>query len=412
MLHGVKVVDPYRWLEDGNRRGSRNGSTAEHLHAVVLDKLPGRDEIRERLDALLEIGSLGTPTPRQGPLLLHQARRQAEPAGPLRPRGRATARTASWSTPTQLAKDGTVALDWWFPSRDGKLLAYGLSKDGSEQSTLHVRDVATGKDLPDVIERTRACSVAWLPDGKGFYYTRYPAAAACPRARRTTTATSSSTRSAPTRPRTTEGLRRGPADRRTGPTSSCRPTAAGWSSPCSQGWAKSEILLQGHCRPKDATFVPLVEKVDAHLRRDRAQRPLLRPHQRRGAALPAVRVDPLKPADAATGRRSSPKARTCSRASRPSATRWSPTTCTRRPSRLQLARPRRQARSSEVELPTLGTVAGLGGEWDGDELFFGFQSFTVPPSDLSRRSEDAASTELWEQVQGRHRLRRLTRSSR
>ena len=74
-----------------------------------------------------------------------------------------------------------MAVDWWYPSRDGQLLAYGLSRDGSEQSTLRVRDVATGKDLPDTIDRTRACSVAWLPDNSGFYYTRYPAPGSVPK---------------------------------------------------------------------------------------------------------------------------------------------------------------------------------------------------------------------------------------
>ncbi|HSS40114.1 MAG TPA: prolyl oligopeptidase family serine peptidase, partial [Polyangia bacterium] len=69
---------------------------------------------------------------------------------------------------------GTRAIDWWFPSDDGARLAYGISEDGSEESTLRVRDVASGRDLPDVIPRTRACSLAWMPDGGGFYYTRYP----------------------------------------------------------------------------------------------------------------------------------------------------------------------------------------------------------------------------------------------
>ena len=79
-----------------------------------------------------------------------------------------------------LAADGTRALDWWVPSEDGALVAYGVSADGSEESVLHVRDVATGRDLPDEIARTRACSLAWFPDGKGFYYTRYPTAGTVP----------------------------------------------------------------------------------------------------------------------------------------------------------------------------------------------------------------------------------------
>ena len=70
--------------------------------------------------------------------------------------------------------DGTRALDWWFPSDDGRRVAYGTSDDGSEESLLRVRDVDSGQDLGDQIPRTRACSLAWLPDGSGFYYTRYP----------------------------------------------------------------------------------------------------------------------------------------------------------------------------------------------------------------------------------------------
>src|SRR4029077_4274306 len=78
--------------------------------------------------------------------------------------------------------DGTRALDWWCPSDDGGLVAYGVSDDGSEESTLRVRDAVTGKDLADQIPRTRSCSVAWTPDGRGFYYTRYPAPGEVPAA--------------------------------------------------------------------------------------------------------------------------------------------------------------------------------------------------------------------------------------
>jgi prolyl oligopeptidase len=73
-----------------------------------------------------------------------------------------------------LSDDGTTALDWWYPSWDGRFLAWGKSESGSEDSVLQIRDVATGKDLPDKIDRTRHATVAWLPDGKSFYYSRYP----------------------------------------------------------------------------------------------------------------------------------------------------------------------------------------------------------------------------------------------
>ena len=74
----------------------------------------------------------------------------------------------------QLAADGTIALDWYHPSENGRYVAYGTSPSGSEMSTLHIIETKTGKLLPDVIERTRAASIAWMLNNSGFYYTRYP----------------------------------------------------------------------------------------------------------------------------------------------------------------------------------------------------------------------------------------------
>ncbi|MBY0526442.1 MAG: hypothetical protein K2R98_23815 [Gemmataceae bacterium] len=174
-LHGVEVPDPYRWLEDGNAAEVKEWTEKQNAHTRgILDKAPGRDKIRARLDQLLETGNIGTPVPVKGHY--YYTRRDGNQNQPiLYVREGASGKDRVLIDPNELSKEGTTALDWWFPSRDGKLLAYGLSKDGSEQSVLRVRDVASGKDLSDVIERTRACSVAWLPDSKGFYYTRYPA---------------------------------------------------------------------------------------------------------------------------------------------------------------------------------------------------------------------------------------------
>src|SRR5579885_662055 len=177
-LHGVAVADPYRWLEDGNSPAVREWADRQNAFTrSVLDKLPGRDRVHERLGALLDMGYLGTPAPRKG-RLFWTARRGKENQPVLYVRDRAGGEERALLDPNQLAADGSVALDWWYPSRDGKLLAYGLSRHGNEQSVLHVREVDTGKDRPDVIARTRACSLSWLPDGSGFYYTRYPARAA------------------------------------------------------------------------------------------------------------------------------------------------------------------------------------------------------------------------------------------
>ncbi len=80
--------------------------------------------------------------------------------------------------PHELTGDPTASIDWYSPSVDGRLVAFGTSTGGDERSTLRVVDVATGELRPDTIPHTRAASVAWLPDGTAFAYTRYPDPAA------------------------------------------------------------------------------------------------------------------------------------------------------------------------------------------------------------------------------------------
>ena len=90
-----------------------------------------------------------------------------------------------------------------FPSEDGKYVAYGTSASGSEESTLRVIEVDSGKPLSDTIERTRFASVEWKPDSSGFYYSRHPKKRAkCRKAKSSITRRSSIMRSAPTQPKT------------------------------------------------------------------------------------------------------------------------------------------------------------------------------------------------------------------
>ena len=77
--------------------------------------------------------------------------------------------------PNTLSTDGTVALNNWEPSPDGKWLAYATSASGSDWQTWHIRSVDTGEDLPEIIEWSKFSGAGWLPDGSGFYYARYDA---------------------------------------------------------------------------------------------------------------------------------------------------------------------------------------------------------------------------------------------
>jgi prolyl oligopeptidase len=177
-LHGVRVPDPYRWLEDSESEEVKKWTEAQNAQTrEKLDAIPGREKLKKEVTDLLQIGTVGAPTIRSGKTgthYFHQKREGAQNQPSLYVRDGHAAKDRVLIDVAALSADGTTALDWWYPSWDGALVAWGKSESGSEESILHIRDVATGKDLPDRIDRTRHASVAWLPDGKSFYYSRYP----------------------------------------------------------------------------------------------------------------------------------------------------------------------------------------------------------------------------------------------
>lgn len=174
LLHGERIPDPYRWLEDGDSTETQEWTVAQNAATrSYLDTVPARDAIRKRLEQLLTIGAISAPTPARG-RYFYQRRDGTQNQPVLYVRDGVNGADGVLLDTNALDAAGTTALDWYFPSEDGALLAYGLSENGSEESVLRVLQVATGVNLPDQIPDTRACDVAWLPDASGFYYTRYP----------------------------------------------------------------------------------------------------------------------------------------------------------------------------------------------------------------------------------------------
>ncbi|CAB4363537.1 MAG: prolyl oligopeptidase family serine peptidase [Actinobacteria bacterium] len=176
VYHGVEVPDPYRWLEDGNAVevtewvAAHNQRTREALVAS-----PVWARWHERLSALtalpttLSLSVAGEhlfviERPAGADQYVLVLRSAVDPSVPPR----------TLLDPAALADDHAVAIDWFHPSPDGTLVAIGLSEGGTENSVLHVLEVATGRVLPLRIPNTRAASVAWRPDGSGFWYAVYP----------------------------------------------------------------------------------------------------------------------------------------------------------------------------------------------------------------------------------------------
>jgi prolyl oligopeptidase len=173
-VQGHKIVDPYRYLENPANPDTQAFVEQELAYTrSVLDPLPGRDKINARLSQLLAIGTVGAP--QMGGQYYFYTRRDAGENQPLLyVRNGLNGEDRVLLDPNKMSADATVALDWWYTSHDGKYVAYGTSPSGSEESTLRILETATGRQLPDTIDRTRFVSLAWLKDNSGFYYTRHP----------------------------------------------------------------------------------------------------------------------------------------------------------------------------------------------------------------------------------------------
>ena len=173
-LHGTQVADPYRWLEDADSAEVHAWTDEQNAHTTeVLGAFTGRAALEGQIKDLLQIGYVSAPAVR-GARYFYTRREGTQSQPTLYVRDGQAGKDRVLLDASTLSDDGTTAVDWWYLSRDGGLMAWGKSESGSEESTLFLRDVATGKDLADRIPQTRHASVAFLPDGKSFYYSRYP----------------------------------------------------------------------------------------------------------------------------------------------------------------------------------------------------------------------------------------------
>ena len=172
--HGTPVADPYRWLEQLDSPETQAFVASQNaLSGPWLGALPDQQWFRQRLAALYNYERFGTPVEAGGRYFFlrndgqqdQAALHVGESPGDL---GRVLI------DPASLRSDATVSLASYEPSPDGRLLAYALSDAGSDWKTWHVREVATGADLPDLLQHTKFTTVSWARDGSGFYYSAYP----------------------------------------------------------------------------------------------------------------------------------------------------------------------------------------------------------------------------------------------
>lgn len=177
LYHGVLVSDPYRWLEDGESSATQQWVAQQNERTrEALDARPDHGQWHERLVALMSLPVVLQAKVRGDRLfVLERAAGAEQYALVLRSAIDPVAAPRTLFDPAVGSADAATAIDWFQPSADGRLVAYGTSEGGTEDSALVVLDVETGEHLADVIAHTRGATVAWLPDASAFYYTSYPA---------------------------------------------------------------------------------------------------------------------------------------------------------------------------------------------------------------------------------------------
>jgi prolyl oligopeptidase len=375
-VHGEIITDPYRWLEDGQVSEVQKWTDEQNAYTRFwLDRIPQRNSIYRRLEELMSIGFLGTPVAR-GDRIFYRKRKGTENQPKLYLKEGVKNRPQVVIDPNTWSQDGTKAMDWWMPSCDGRLVAYGVSEGGSEKSTLFVKDISTGVVLPDVIPHTRYADIAWLKDNRGFYYTRYPEPGTVPEGE--------------------ENYHQHVFFHKLGTPPNEDPLIFGQGRPKEempgisispdgrylllsvwQGWSKSEIYFKDLKKGED--FVPVVKDLEGLFWGQILDHTLYLFTNYKAPHYHIYAVDLKKPepenwkvlipeSDAILQNFDIVDNHLVAEAMENAFSKL-------------LIHTLNGELETEIPLPTMGSVYGVNGEWDSNHLFFGFESFFLPRTD-------------------------------
>jgi prolyl oligopeptidase len=175
--HGTLVSDPYRWLEDDLSPETRRWTEAQNrLTSSFVEETGFRGPLVQRLTELWNFPRFSAPS-RRGPYVFFSKNDGLQNQDVLFVAEGLDGPPTVLLDPNTLSDDGTVALSGGAVSKSGRMLAYGLSRHGSDSQEFRIRDVITGKDLPETIRFCKFSTIAWVPSSDGdptFYYNRFP----------------------------------------------------------------------------------------------------------------------------------------------------------------------------------------------------------------------------------------------
>jgi prolyl oligopeptidase len=171
--HGVKVPDPYRWLEDDTSAETAAWIEAQNkITFPYLERIPYRRQFQDRVKQLNDYAKYSAPS-QKGPYVFFSKNEGLQNQNVLFIQKGFAGAPEVLIDPNTWSQDGTVRLGAFAPSKDARYAVYGISRSGSDWQEYHVMELATKKTLSDKIEWVKVSTVAW--QGDGFYYSRYPA---------------------------------------------------------------------------------------------------------------------------------------------------------------------------------------------------------------------------------------------
>ena len=174
--HGINVADPYRWLEDDVRESGEVENWVDAQNAVTfeyLDSIEERDIIKKRLTELWDFERFGMPN-KEGGRYYYSYNDGLQNQDVIYVQSSLDDEDTLLIDPNTWSDDGTIAMSSYYPSPDGRHVAYLVQDGGSDWRKAQVMDVETGKVLDDELEWLKFTGLAWAGDGSGFYYSRYP----------------------------------------------------------------------------------------------------------------------------------------------------------------------------------------------------------------------------------------------
>jgi prolyl oligopeptidase len=171
---GTVVADPYRWMEDLEAPELETWVEKQNEISIpFLEEMPGHESIQARLTELWNYERFGIPM-KEGDLYFFTGNDGLQDQDVLFVAESLEGEARVLIDPNGFSEDATVALAGMSVSPDGRYIAYATSDGGTDWNTWHIRDVATAEDLPDAVAYTKFTSASWLPNGSGFFYSRYP----------------------------------------------------------------------------------------------------------------------------------------------------------------------------------------------------------------------------------------------